>query len=78
MAQLEIVPISPHPRAARGIPVDGAGIQAASPAGVGDWEALQRGRVVAGHAGEVEVRLLVTVASARGWVRLNERREDYS
>jgi len=88
MAKLEIVPIGPHPRAARGIPVDGAGIQAGSPAGVADWEALQRGRgdawrdaaaiigvrdrereegravvwcgrLVEGHAGEVEVRLLV-------------------
>jgi hypothetical protein len=44
MVLLEIVPIGPHPRAALGIQVDGAGIQAASPAGVADWEALQGGR----------------------------------
>jgi hypothetical protein len=75
MALLEIIPIRPHPRAALGIPIDRAAIQVASPAGVADWEALQRGRgdawrdAIAGvWDREREGRAVVWVVERRGLV----------
>jgi hypothetical protein len=75
MALLEIIPIRPHPRAALGILIDRAAIEVASPAGVADWEALQRGRgdawrdAIAGvWDREREGRAVVWVVERRGLV----------
>jgi hypothetical protein len=75
MALPEIIPIRPHPRPALGILIDRAAIEVASPAGVADWEALQRGRgdawrdAIAGvWDREREGRAVVWVVERRGLV----------